>query len=248
MHPAFNNTPMTMLVRKLESLAPLSEEEREAIHRLPTRISTLQAGQNIMHEGDKPSHCCVIIEGWACRYKILGEGRRQILSFHIPGDLPDLHGLHLPVMDHSLGTMTEAAVAFIPREALHAVMLRHPRLGGLLWRETLIDGTIFRVWMVGLGRRTAFGRVAHLLCETYLKLEAAGLAGDRRCHLPIKQVELADALGLSTVHVNRILQEMRGRGLIVLHSHTLVIQDWEELRRSSEFDPAYLHLEKRAAG
>lgn len=248
MSRTFENHAPTALVRKLEAIAPLSDAERAAILGLPARYRELPAGQDIVREGDTPVRCCLILEGWACRYKILGEGRRQILSFHIPGDLPDLHGLHLPVMDHSLGTMTEAAVAFIPREALHAVMLRHPRLGGLLWRETLIDGTIFRVWMVGLGRRTAFGRVAHLLCETYLKLEAAGLAGDRRCHLPIKQVELADALGLSTVHVNRILQEMRGRGLIVLHSHTLVIQDWEEMRRSSEFDPAYLHLEKRAAG
>lgn len=123
-----------------------------------------------------------------------------------------------------------------------------PSLGTLLWRDTLIDAGIFREWMTGMGRRTAFERIAHLFCEMYLKLQAVGLAGDYRCPMPITQTDLADALGLTSVHVNRVLKEMRGRTLVTLRSNTLVIEAWNELLQAAEFDPTYLHLEKRAAG
>lgn len=246
MHSASNDKPLTMLIRKLESIAPLSDEEREAIHGLPTKIRALQAGQNIVHEGDKPSQCCLIVEGWACRFKILGEGRRQIFSFHIPGDIPDLQSLHLHTMDHSLGTITEATVVLIPHDRMMDLTMRFPRVGALLWRDTLIDAAVFREWMAGIGRKSAFGRIAHLFCEMYVKLEAVGLAGDNRCPLPITQAELGDALGLTTVHVNRTLQAMRGQGLITLRGSTLVVHAWKELCQSSEFDPAYLHLAKTA--
>ena len=176
MHSASNDKPLTMLIRKLESIAPLSDEEREAIHGLPTKIRTLQAGQNIVHEGDKPSQCCLIVEGWACRFKILGEGRRQIFSFHIPGDTPDLQSLHLHTMDHSLATITEATVVLIPHDRMMDLTMRFPRVGALLWRDTLIDAAIFREWMAGIGRKSAFGRIAHLFCEMYVKL-----GGGRSC-------------------------------------------------------------------
>jgi CRP-like cAMP-binding protein len=125
---------------------------------------------------------------------------------------------------------------------------RHPGIAAALWRDTLVDAAIFREWMIGIGRKSAFGRIAHLFCEMYLKLEAVGLAGEHRCPLPITQIDIGDALGLSNVHTNRVLQEMRGKGLITLRSSTLVIQAWDELSRTSEFDPTYLHLDKRAAG
>ncbi|MHC2019717.1 Crp/Fnr family transcriptional regulator [Methylobacterium sp. CM6247] len=243
MHPAFNDKPLTMLIRKLESIATLSDEEREAIHALPTKIRTFQAGQTIVHEGDKPSQCCLIIEGWACRFKILGDGR-QIFSFHIPGDIPDLQSLHLHTMDHSLGTITKATVVLIPHKSLLDLTMRFPRVGALLWRDTLIDAAIFREWMAGIGRKSAFGRIGHLFCEMYAKLQAVGLAGDHRCPLPITQAELGDALGLSTVHVNRTLQAMRGQGLITLRGNTLVVHAWDELTQTSEFDPTYLHFAK----
>ena len=244
MSSASENRSMTTLLRKLESIATLSEEERGAIQSLPARTRTVGAGQDIFCEGDTPSQSCIILEGWACRYKFLDEGRRQIFSFHIPGDIPDLESLHLHTMDHSLGTLTEATVAFIPHESMRALMTCFPRLGAVLWRETLIDGAIFRAWMIGIGRKSAYGRIGHLFCEIYAKLEAVGLANDHRYALPITQHELADALGLSNVHVNRVLQEMRRRGLITLRSSTLVVHDWDELVRTSEFDPTYLHLEK----
>jgi CRP-like cAMP-binding protein len=239
---------MTRLIRKLESLAALSDEERQAIKSLPVRTHALNARQDIVRDGDKPTHCCLILDGWACRYKLLKEGRRQILSFHVAGDMPDLLSLHIPTMDHGLATVTKATVAFIPHESLRALVARHPGIASLMWRDTLIDAAIFREWMVGMGRRSAFERIAHLFCEMYMKLQAVGLADEYRCPMPITQTDLADALGLTPVHVNRVLKDMRGRALIALRSHTLVIEAWDELLRTSEFDPKYLHLEARVVG
>jgi len=248
MPSASDHHSLYVLIRKLESIATLSTEERQAILSLPAKTRVLPPRQDIVRDGDKPSQCCLLLDGWACRYKLLSQGRRQILSFHVPGDIPDLQSLHLHTMDHSLGTLTEATIAFIPHESLRELTARFPGLAAILWRDTLIDAAIFREWMVGLGRRSASERIAHVFCEMYLKLEAVGLAGDHRCPLPITQTDLGDALGLSNVHVNRVLQEMRGKGLITLRGSALVIEAWDELNRVSEFDPTYLHLEKRAAG
>ena len=184
MHSASNDHPLTMLIRKLESIAPLSNEEHRIILSLPTRTRTIPAGQDIFRDGDQILQCCLMLEGWACRYKFLDEGRRQILSFHIPGDVPDLQTLHLPAMDHSLGTLTQATVAFIPHENIRDFMLRFPEFRAALWRETLIDSAISREWMIGMGRRSAYGRIAHLLCEMYAKLKAVGLVSDHRYSLP----------------------------------------------------------------
>jgi len=248
MPSASDTHSLNVLIRKLESIARLSDEERYAILSLPVRTRVLEPRQDIVRDGDKPSQCCLLLDGWACRYKLLSQGRRQIFSFHVPGDIPDLQSLHLHTMDHSLGTLTEASVAFIPHESLLDLTARFPGVAALLWRDTLIDAAIFREWMIGIGRKTAYGRIAHLFCEMYLKLEAVGLAGEHRCPLPITQIDLGDALGLSNVHVNRVLQAMRGKGLITLRGSALVIEAWDELNRVSEFDPTYLHLEKRAAG
>jgi CRP-like cAMP-binding protein len=236
-----------MLIRKLESISTLSNEERQAIQSLPVRINHLDAHQDLVRDGDRPSHCCLILDGWAARYKLLSGGKRQILSFHIAGDIPDLQSLHIHTMDHSLATLTKASVAFIPHESLRGLAADFPSVGVILWRATLIDAAIFRTWITGLGRRPALERMAHLFCELYLKLQAAGLAEEFRYRLPVTQLDLADALGLTSVHINRVLQEMRDRGLITLQNRMLVIEAWDELLRVSEFDPAYLHLERRAA-
>jgi CRP-like cAMP-binding protein len=247
MPAAPNPHPSTVLIRKLESIASLSDEERLAIESLPVRVQHLAGRQDIIRDGDKLPQCCLIISGWACRYKLLSAGKRQIFSFHIAGDIPDLQSLHVPAIDHSLATLTTATVAFIPHESIRALAARHPGIASLLWRDTLIDAGIFRAWMVGMGCRSAFERIAHLFCELYLKLQAVGLAEGYRCPLPVTQMDLADALGLTPVHVNRVLKEMRGQSLITLRSRTLVIEAWDELRNAGEFDPGYLHLEKRAA-
>jgi CRP-like cAMP-binding protein len=232
-----------LLIRRLECIGSLSHRERQAIQNLPVRIQAVDAHQDIVRDGDQPRHCCLIVSGWACRYKLLHEGKRQILSFHIPGDIPDLGTLHIPVMDHGLASMTKATIGFIPHESLRALIEAFPGVGALFWRATLIDAGVFRTWIVGMGRRSAFERIAHLFCEMYMRMQGAGLAGDHRCPMPVTQADLADALGLTPVHVNRVLQTMRGTALITLRSSTLVIEAWDELIRVSEFDSTYLQID-----
>lgn len=238
---------LDMLVRKLESIASLSHDERLAIQNLPTKTRTVHPGQDIVQDGDQPSNCWLLLDGWMARYKDISEGRRQILSFHIPGDVPDLQSLHLAVMDHSIRAISPSTVALIPHDSLRALMVRFPNLAVALWRETLVDAALFRTWMVGMGQRSARERMAHLFCEMYAKLHAVGLA-DRHCvEWPLTQVDMAHALGLSNVHVNRALQDLRGQGLIILERRTLTIPNWSALCQKAGFDPIYLHLEKRAA-
>jgi CRP-like cAMP-binding protein len=196
-------------VRKLESIVDLTSEERAALHAIPLMQRELQAGQEIVREGDRPSQACLILEGWTIRYRMVGGHRRQIFSFHIPGDTPDLLSIHLRTLDHSLATLTACRVGFIQHRTLRDLFDRHPRLSGVFWRDTLIDAAIFREWMVGMGRRKAPVRIAHLLCELYAKLEAIGMVEGNSAPLRITQETIADSLGLSSVHVNRALMTLR---------------------------------------
>jgi CRP-like cAMP-binding protein len=161
------------------------------------------------------------------------------------GDIPDLQSLHLSVMDHNLGTLIPCKLAFIQHDDLRTLMRNHPRLGDLFWRDTLIDAAVFRQWVVNVGRRQALARMAHLLCELLVRLRAVELVEDHALDLPVTQADLADAMGLSNVHVNRVSQELRAKGLIALHGKTLKVLDWEGLKTTGEFDPTYLHLVKK---
>jgi CRP-like cAMP-binding protein len=231
------------LIRRLGAIYPVTEDEKQAVLDLPMHIRELGAGQDIVREGDRPSQCCLLLEGFAQRYKIVGEGRRQIMSFHIAGDMPDLLSLHLPVMDHSLGTTAPSKVGFISHQSLRRLIQQHPRIGNAFWRDTLVDAAVFREWMVGIGRRDARARIAHLFCELVTRMEVAGLAGEKFVRLPLTQSLVADALGLSTVHVNRVVQTLRAEGLIKWRGKGLTVTNWEGLKQAGEFDPAYLHLE-----
>jgi CRP-like cAMP-binding protein len=241
LHPEHN-----ILIRKLRSISPLTGDEIECLATLPFSTASVAADQDIVREGDRPSECCLVVEGFLCRYKVTEQGRRQIFSFHHPGDIPDLQSLHLKVMDHTLMTLTPSKLAFVKHESIKGLIRRCPRVADVLWRDTLIDAAVFREWMVGIGRRTAETRIAHVLCEVFVRMRAVGLANGQRCDLPITQTELGDALGLSTVHVNRSLQSLRGKSLITLRGSILTIEDWEGLQAAGEFDPTYLHLDGHA--
>jgi CRP-like cAMP-binding protein len=242
------NTPIEprpehdVLIRKLRSISPLSDDEKRCLLKLPLSVQQIEPDQDIVREGDRPSDCCLVIEGLTCRYKLTEQGKRQIFSFHTPGDIPDLQSLHLKVMDHNLRTLTPCKVAFIRHESIAQLARECPRVGDLLWRDTLIDAAVFREWMLGIGRRSAYTRIAHLLCEVFIRLKAVGLTSGYECEFPITQNEIGDALGLSTVHVNRSLQELRADGLIELQRGTLTILDWNGFKTAGEFDPTYLHL------
>jgi CRP-like cAMP-binding protein len=231
------------LLRKLESVASLSAEEKAAVLDLPVTIRQMRPDHDIVRERDRPSQCCLVLDGWLCRYKILESGTRQIFSFHIAGDVPDLQSLHLKTMDHNLGSLVQSTVAFIQHDSVRGLARDFPHICNVLWRDTLIDAAIFREWMVGMGRRDAPSRIAHLLCELFIKMRAVGLTRGYTCDFPVTQSVMGDALGLSTVHVNRSLMELRGRGLITLEKQMLTILKWEELQQKGGFDPLYLHLE-----
>lgn len=232
------------LIAKLETIADLTAEEKQALSRLPYRIRNFEENADLVRQGDAPPEACLLVEGFVCRYKLLGAGRRQIFSFHIAGDIPDLQSLQLKIMDHSLGCLTPVRAAFIPHEPLQVLIRKFPGITTAFWRDTLIDAAVFREWLAGVGRRTARARIAHLICEIYVRMRAVGLAQGPSFELPITQVELADSLGLSPVHVNRVLQDLRKDRLIASRGRFVSIEDWPGLRRAAEFDPDYLHLKQ----
>jgi CRP-like cAMP-binding protein len=238
LHPGHNP-----LIRKLESIISLSEDERQALENLPMQLAVIKDHQDLVRERDRPSRSCLILSGVTATYKTTADGKRQIVTFGIAGDIPDLQSLHLKVLDTSIGTLTQCRVGFITHEDLRDICIRYPRITAAFWRETLIEGAIFREWVTNVGRRDAYNRMAHLLCEVLVRLRAVGLADDHACELPITQSEFADALGITNVHVNRVLQQMRAAGLIELKGERLNIPDWNRLKEVGEFDPTYLHLE-----
>ena len=230
------------LTRHMESIIALSDADKRALVNLPMQVMDLKADQDIVREGDRPTRCCVILEGFACTFKHTGLGKRQITSFHIPGDVPDLQSLHLTFLDSSLGTITPCKAGFVQHEHLLDLCERYPRIATAFWRATLIDAAIFREWVANIGQREAYARLAHLLCETVTRMKAVGLVEDDTCELPMTQTELGDAMGVSTVHVNRTMQELRGDNLITLKGGKLRVLDWDGLAEAGDFDPNYLHL------
>ncbi|KLK93207.1 Crp/Fnr family transcriptional regulator [Microvirga vignae] len=245
--PAASRSDHHPLVRKLESIFTLTDDERQAVLDLPMQVAVIEEDQDIVREGNRPSRSFAILNGFTCTYKMTGDGKRQIVAFCIPGDMPDVQSLHLKVLDISVATLTKCSVGFVTHEALWDLCMRHPRITAAFWRETLVEGAAFREWILNVGRREAYHRMAHILCELLVRLRAVALAEDHVCDLPITQVEFADALGISTVHVNRVLQELRADGLIETKGTRLIIPDWERLKQAGDFDETYLHLKQGGA-
>jgi CRP-like cAMP-binding protein len=235
-HPTFET-----MVRRLERRSPLGEAGRQALLTLPHTTRKLAPAAHIVRDGDRPDHIALLLTGFAHRYKITGEGGRQIISIHMASEFVDLQNGLLTIADHSVQTLTETEVAFIPRRAVEDLMLGHPAISRALWIDTLIDASIFREWVVNVGRRDSRARVAHLLCEFSLRMEAAGLASNHHYELPMTQEQLADAVGLTSVHVNRVLKQLGEEGLISRDKRRIVIEDWPGLRATGDFNERYLH-------
>ena len=238
-----------VLATKLELFTPLSNDERTSLRKLSDgRLRRLGLHEDIIREGQAPNRVNLILSGWACRYKILEDGRRQILSFFFPGDLCDLRIFILKRMDHCIGTLVPTVIAEIPREAIIDVTEGGSRIARALWWSSLAAEAIEREWIVNLGQRSAVERLGHLFCETFKRLEAIGLATGTSCDMPLTQTELAEATGLSPVHVNRSVQELRAQGLIELRQKRLTILDFDRLAHRSFFTPNYLHLDRAGFG
>lgn len=211
-----------------------------------SNMRQVEAKRDIISEGDKPEHVHVILEGWAARYKVLPDGSRQIVAFLVPGDFCDLHVTILRRMDHGIVALTPAKVAFVPHKVMEDLPINRPSLGRALWRATLVDEAVLRSWIVSIGRRDARVRIAHLLCELHARLALVGLAADGEFELPLTQEVIADATGLTPVHVNRMLQQLRAEELIVLESNRLAVPDLAALANVAGFDANYLHRERLA--
>jgi CRP-like cAMP-binding protein len=233
--------PHDRMIHRLSSLGELSAEDEAALRALPVRARDYERGEDIIRQGDRPTDACLVLRGLACRYKLVAGGKRQILSLHFAGDMPDLQGLYLEVMDHGIGCITSVRAAFVPHHAIIALGRQRSHLGDLFFKHTLIDAAILRDWIANLGRRTAYERVAHLFCEVFTRMRALDLVQREAFRLPMTQSELGDACGISPVHVNRVLQQLRRDGLIVSTGDVHAIADWQALRAAGDFDPSYLH-------
>jgi CRP-like cAMP-binding protein len=238
-HP---DSPLAPLVKKLQRWSVLDEGDRVAVLALPHVVRHLAVHEHVVREGDRPQYACLLLAGYAYRYKIAGNGGRQILSIHMRGDLVDLQNSLLKTADHNVQALTKVEAAFIPVEAVREIAFERPSVGVALWYETLIDASIFREWTLNVGRRNARTRTAHLLCEFALRLDLEGLGGRGGYELPMTQEELGDALALTPVHVNRTLKALGEEGYISRTRRSVTITDWERLAKVGDFDSRYLHL------
>ena len=231
-----------VLTRRLEEFTPLAEADRQVLARLCTQAThTIQPKRDLIREGDAPRSVYVILEGWACHYRTLEDGRRQIVDFAVPGDLCDLNVFILDRMDHSIGAITRLRVAEISREVLHSVVTSSPNVTTALWWQELVSKSIHREWIINVGQRDALERIGHLFCELFLRLESVGLTNGFSCDFPPTQTDIADATGLTPVHVNRTVQELRRTGLVILDRQRLTIPDMRALQRAALFNAEYLH-------
>jgi CRP-like cAMP-binding protein len=232
------------LLQALELRDTLTAEEREVILNAPSREMDFQAGQDIVKEDARPQESSLIISGLAARSKVLAGGGRQFTALHVPGDFVDLHSLLLKKMDHAVLALTPTRVARVAHSTLRQITVDFPHLARLLWLTTLVDGAIHREWILSMGRRQAPARLAHLICELFIRLKAVDKVDGLSFPLPLTQTQMGDVLGVSSVHMNRILQELRRDGLIKWQGQTVTIKDWERLQSFAEFDAAYLSLRK----
>ena len=233
------------LIHKLEAYAPLPPDDVAVLHAACSRTRTVPPNHDLIREGDAPGPIFVVLEGWACRYKILPEGTRQITAFLMPGDCCDLHASVLHEMEHTIATLTSARIATIPRDEMEALMFTHPALTRAFWWKQLVDEDTLRAWIVSMGRRDSVQRVAHLMCELYVRARNIGLIEDDAFELPLTQTVLGDALGLTAVHVNRVLRKLRLSGVMEFKAGSVTVADIVKLAEVAGFDDNYLHRRLR---
>ena len=245
--PDPNSPSSNPLIRKLESLAVLSNDDRAVLESISAGRRSVPAGTDLIREGDEPNGVYLILEGMACRYKLRAGGARQIMAYLIPGDFCDLDVALLKEMDHAIGTLSVCEVVQIPLDTIQALLRSHPTIAHALRLATLVDEATLREWLVNVGRRSAEERVAHLLCEMLLRLQAVGRATSGGYAFPLTHADLADTTGLSNVHVNRSLISLVERGLVEMSERYVQIVDVPRLQALAGFKPNYLHLVRGVA-
>jgi CRP-like cAMP-binding protein len=230
------------LIRKLEHGAPLSDDDRAVLEAISHKSRRIPTNHDIITEGTRPAAVNLVMRGFACRYKLLSDGKRQITAFLVPGDFCDLNVTQLAEMDHTIGTGWGCDIVEIPGATIDELTRKHPRIARALQWSTLVDEAILRAWLVSMGQRSADKQMAHLICELLVRLQTVGFADADGFDFPLSQLDIGDTLGLSVVHVNRTLQELRGLNLVSWKHKRIHIPDVKRLKSFAEFDPRYLHL------
>jgi len=234
--------PLELLCRKLATHHPLSRQDEAAVLALPYKLRTMEAQSYLVREGDRPEICAVLIAGYAFRHKLTGDGARQIVSLHIPGEALDFQNLFLAEADHNVQMLTRGQVAEVHMADMEKLALGPAGLGQAILIANLVEASIFREWTLNIGRRDSRSRIAHLLCEFAARLTAQELQEEAHFELPMTQEQLADATGLTPVHVNRVLKGLQAEGLIARNRRSISFPDWRRLREVADFNSRYLHL------
>ena len=232
-------------VEKLRGYAPISAADEAMLDNACRHSRKFPPGYDLILEGDVPSPVFVILAGWACRYKILPGGSRQIISFLMPGDFCDMHVAVLAEMDHSIATLIEAQVVTIPRDQMETLVEVRPQLAKAFWWTQLVDEGVLRATVVSMGRQTSLERVAHLLCELCFRMRNIGIATAQSTIMPFTQIVFADAVGMTPVHVNQLVRKLRSLGALDVSAGTLIIADIKILAQIAGFDDNYLHRRLR---
>jgi CRP-like cAMP-binding protein len=236
---------ITAHLKKLKLRVAITGDEERVIRGLAAETRQVRADDMLVRAGEKLDTSILLLDGWLARSKDLPSGDRQIQEIHVPGDFADLHGFTLKRLDHDVITLTESVIGLVPHQRLSEMTEQHPHLTRAYWLLTNIDAAIAREMALSLGQRSAISRVAHLFCELRVRLGIVGKTDGRHFEFPLTQRELSECVGLTVVHVNRTLQELRRRQVIEVENRAVTILDLEALESIAEFDPAYLHLEKR---
>ena len=233
--------PLNLLVRTLELHHRLSSEDRDAVCALPCRVRWMEAQAYSVREGDRPERCAIILSGFAFRHKVTGDGERQIMSINIPGEALDFQNLFLEESDHNVQMLTRSEVAEVPMAAVQELVLARPNVARAILVNTLVEASVFREWTLNIGQRDSRTRIAHLLCEFAFRLSRHGFQPAGDYELPMTQEQLADATGLTAVHVNRVLKGLEADGLIDRTRRIISFPDWDALRSVGDFNSRYLH-------
>jgi CRP-like cAMP-binding protein len=229
-------------IRKLASRAHLDDDDISALNQALCSLSQVEAGQDLIREGECPDAAYVILNGFACRYKLVPDGGRSIVAYLVPGDGCDLHASILNRAIHSVATLTPCLIATLPYQKIKELAATRPNIYRALWRSILVDEAVLQEWLVGIGRRSADKQVAHIICELLARLRAVGLGFEANYHLPLTQPELADTAGLSNVHIYRVLADLRKDGLIESGRRYISVPDVKRLENFAGFDASYLLL------
>jgi CRP-like cAMP-binding protein len=232
---------LAALLRRLNIVSGLDDADIAAIRALPINVRHWEAGRTIVSDGERPTECCLVIEGFCIRAKTTASGQRQILSIHIPGEIPDLQSLHLHRMDHDLIAVAPSTLGFISHTSMRALTRTNPNIAEVLWRDTLIDSAIFREWIVNVGQRPAASRLAHTVVELRRRLAVIGREAGDTFEMPLTQEQISEALGITPVHANRIIRQLRDDGIVDINRGRVTVLNEAKLAELAQFDDRYLH-------